>query len=335
MVVINYFIDSTNGLDTNNGLSSTSAFLTIEHAISVAADNDNIILMPGTHTYNLGVITKNNITIRGLDTNTCILALASSDYYICNAINTELTIKNCTITSGGSAAIINSRGSLKVFDCVFQKHVSGNGNAIKNDTTCLIIDCSFQDFTTPILNSSTGTITIIGCVFNNSSSAAITNETNGIYKIHECSFKNTHDILNNCSVTPFEKIEETEYQIKQFYRKMLTNLLIKGVAVTGEEKLTTLANKILLIKLSSKLTLTYSSNILKATLVDINTNPIKNATINIVDIDNNIIDSGVTDNTGIFSKTYAGSTSTSVHAVYEGSDSYYSSNSGNYISIMK
>ena len=88
MVVINYFIDSTNGLDTNNGLSSTSAFLTIEHAISVAADNDNIILMPGTHTYNLGVITKNNITIRGLDTNTCILALASSDYYICIAINT-------------------------------------------------------------------------------------------------------------------------------------------------------------------------------------------------------------------------------------------------------
>lgn len=331
----NYYIDPTNGQDTNSGLSSSAAFLTIAKAINVIVDNDNIILMAGSHNYDIPSISKTNITIHGLDKSSCVINLVASNNYISSDANTTLTIKNCTINAGGSNASVNSLGSIKVFDCIFQKNKSTTSYGIINSNNCVVIDCTFQEFTTCIFNATSGKLTVIGCVFNSAGSAAISNDTNGMCKIHNNTYIGTNSTLTNCVETDLEKIEKTEYEVKQFYRKMLTNLLVKGVEVTGDEKLTTLTNKILWIKLSSKLTVAYVNNILTATLVDINNKPIDNVTIKIVDVDQNVVDSGITNSSGVFQKTYTGSTSVSVHAVYEGSNSYYPSNSGSYITITK
>jgi protocatechuate 3,4-dioxygenase beta subunit len=94
------------------------------------------------------------------------------------------------------------------------------------------------------------------------------------------------DTLSGCTENSDKGVDTLEYNLASLYKNIKKNLIQKGISVTDDMKLTTLVNKIMNIKLATKLTATFDNGVVTATLIDSNNNPVPNAKIELIDNSN-------------------------------------------------
>lgn len=213
-----YYV-SVNGDDSNDGLKPSTAFLTLNKAVTTASDGQSIGVLAGTYTgtSNCNLTISKNLTITGEDgtifdgentrksgwTLNSVVNITqinfqngSSNYGGAIYNNNGGNIINCTFDSnisqyGGSGIFNKSIGN--VSNCIFTNNTSSSG-AILNGSTGSISNCTFDNNTASykgggITNYSTGTI--VNCIFRNNSAqsgGAISRESTG--EIIDCTFSN-------------------------------------------------------------------------------------------------------------------------------------------------
>ena len=166
-----YYVDGTNGLDTNSGTSGLP-FASLSYAVSSAVDGDSIIVKAGTYTgssnRNIGILKKIIIKSESGAATTILDAEQTDRHFYFNNWTYPVdstfkligfTLKNgkpTTYNHGGSIYISNN--SNPVFDsCIFESnqtyHASANswksGGAIYMQNGAPIIrDCTFKNNST-------------------------------------------------------------------------------------------------------------------------------------------------------------------------------------------
>lgn len=102
-----YYVNASTGLDGNNGTSSGTAFKTITHALSVAANTDVINVAAGTYnkvlgeTFPLNMVSGVTLTGTSRALTTIINATGDSNrVFICSANSATTIIQGFTITGG-------------------------------------------------------------------------------------------------------------------------------------------------------------------------------------------------------------------------------------------
>jgi hypothetical protein len=117
---------STNGNNTNNGLTPQTSKQTIVNAVKSANDGDIIQIAPGTYTEE-DIIIEKKLTLRGTDPTNTIIKSKGQDYWAVITIryNSDVLIQKLTITrhktKKTSRGLINY-GSLTVEDSIITGH---------------------------------------------------------------------------------------------------------------------------------------------------------------------------------------------------------------------
>ena len=103
-----YYVDSANGDDSNDGMSSQSAFATIQHAIDIVPEGSEILIKPGIYTNQIDFYGK-AVTIRGLAEPAGVPVLeVPGDYAVvfANKEGPDSILKNVVIRNSNTAILI-------------------------------------------------------------------------------------------------------------------------------------------------------------------------------------------------------------------------------------
>lgn len=112
-----YYV-SPDGSDSNDGLSPTTAFLTLSHAVGVAAAYDAIFLGAGTYTENSGVTLPDNVSLFGSGRRSTI-------------IQSSLNLNSgggCILVPGDNSIVANLQIYGTAASTVYQAAIGSNGN---------------------------------------------------------------------------------------------------------------------------------------------------------------------------------------------------------------
>ena len=346
------YVNSSTGIDTNDG-SHDNPLKTIEHASSLIQPNDTLYLFNGTYTMGSAffntwpsMFNSGAITIEGEDSNTVII----NGNQTCNSISiganpiggvddltgaktagyvtqqtgaSNLIFKHCTFKE--NVCGIYNGGILNFYNCIFDSETSSGiyNEKVYSDTRLrpsqiVAVNCIFSNNTIGIENH--GHLRVFGCTFNNNQQAIL---NDGDALLYNNTYVTSTDILSGCTENSDKGVDTLEYNLSLLYKNLKKNLIQKGISVTDDMKLTTLVNKIMNIKLATKLTATFDNGVVTATLIDSNNNPVPNAKIELIDNSNTNCGYSNTNNDGV--ATITPTDYSAFHVVFNGNDSYYSS----------
>lgn len=155
-----YFVDATNGVDTNSGKSHAKAFQTIQKAINqcVSGAGDIVYIFPGTYNENLTITSKDYINLIG-----CVSPgyarpdVAPTTGIALSIANSQGTVlKHMRFVSADADTVVNEGNGFLFEDCVFdgdagQAATEANlrlvGDAADDSYTASegrIVDCLFR-----------------------------------------------------------------------------------------------------------------------------------------------------------------------------------------------
>ena len=143
---------TSNGTDTNTGLTNTTPKRTITNAINTSNNGDTIILGPGTYKENLN-ITK-NLTLTGTQSDNTIIDGQKKDSCINIPTGIAATITNITIKNGktdtdtniySAAGGINNEGTLTLKNSTIKDNNGGWGGGITNNNKLTIENSTIKD----------------------------------------------------------------------------------------------------------------------------------------------------------------------------------------------
>ena len=222
-----YFI-SPNGLDTNDGKTVNTPFLTLKKAIDVATEGANIIIMPGTYkgdgvncnltinksinlygetecvfdgeaSYSAGFVISANYTVNIYN---LIFQNSKNDVITANGVG---EIRDCFFYQNTANTIFYNNGGYNIINCVFKNNTTIDGalatnGVITNNSNGNIIGCMFMnnvcdDGAICFLAGTTSTAGISFCDFYN-------NKVNNIYNLYQ-----NGTIIHHCywdTQTPME-----------------------------------------------------------------------------------------------------------------------------------
>jgi hypothetical protein len=108
-----YFIDIINGLDTNDGLDTSTAFKTVAKGVSscVSGQGDVIYLLDKGNITESVIINKDDITLRGENQQVTISPASGSDAVTVTANNVTLVSMTVDVSIGGTDNAISATGS--------------------------------------------------------------------------------------------------------------------------------------------------------------------------------------------------------------------------------
>jgi predicted outer membrane repeat protein len=165
-----YFVRSTGGSNSNNGLTASTAFQTLNKVfnLSALADGD-VIDISGTFTYATSKIITKSITIQGTDKNTAIVEGVTGAYKNC------FTFGGVDETSGlptSTPVITIENVTFKNFDYLNKTGTSSNGGVFSVHVgvtlTCKKVDfINNQAYNGGAIYAKGGALTFEDCFFKN------------------------------------------------------------------------------------------------------------------------------------------------------------------------
>jgi hypothetical protein len=189
-----YYVNVSTGADTNTGLSPTTAFKTIAHAVSLAGNGCKIILANGTYP-EYGITISNDIEIIGTSESGTIINGTSTGRIFNISTGCSVKISNLTIENGKSnnGGAINNSGylimnSITVTGCNAPYAASSNiyAGGIWNEAVLKGYNCTFTNNTSlwggAIVNDTPSYCKLIGCIFtDNSCTSPLDNTPSSFY----------------------------------------------------------------------------------------------------------------------------------------------------------
>lgn len=160
-----YYVSSS-GFDTNDGLTSGNAFLTIGKAVTAASSGDKIIIV-GTINQDAEVNLGKSLTFEG-ESSAVIVGDGSNRLFNVSADPVTISFSDIAfegMTSSEQGAVLNTVQTTTILtftDCVF----SGNTTSSTGGGGCIVMGGS-------------GTATISGCTFYNNSATGAASEARG------------------------------------------------------------------------------------------------------------------------------------------------------------
>lgn len=140
------FVDVTNGIDTNKGLSPSNAVKTLGHALSLVENGYTIYLKNGTYNEN-NLTVANDISIVGESTYGVVLNGNNANTVLTVNSSCKVSISNLVIEGGSSSSegggILN-RGDLYLSNLIIYGNTSVYGGGIYNYGRIHAYWCSFQ-----------------------------------------------------------------------------------------------------------------------------------------------------------------------------------------------
>lgn len=134
-----YWVDGTNGVDGNPGLSPKTAVKTIANAVSLAKSNDVILVASGTYVESAMTISVANLSIIGINSSdgkdVVVSSATDTDTITVNAVGCEIgyiyfkpPVNTSPSTTFHSSIVLGTGASyLNVHDCRFQGQTNSVG----------------------------------------------------------------------------------------------------------------------------------------------------------------------------------------------------------------
>jgi predicted outer membrane repeat protein len=246
-----YYVRSTGGLDTNDGLSSGTPFLTLNKAFDLPALADgDVIDISGTFTYATSKNLTKSITIQGTDKSTAIVEGVSG------------AIKNCFIFGGVDAGtgLPTSTPNITIENVTFQNFdnlnaagTAGNGGAffVQVGVTLTCRNVNFinnQAYSGGAIRAFGGVLTFEDCLFQNNRAKRIGGlySDGGVFNIQLAANMGSPAVPNTNNLTLlidrclFEGNTSDRYGsalslVTQISGSVVPSLLVQNCTFTGNE----------------------------------------------------------------------------------------------------